>query len=159
MLKQLILAGVFFLFMSSGSALYAQTYMSENNVPILVTNSFYDNSEGAYDIDKDVQWINDFGNTYTAEYHKDGKINRITYDEKGSIVRTETQIEGNTLPYIIRDTFISSYPDVKIYYYGKIDDPIIGTLYRVGYSEADAKPDSPKSYIYYKEDGTIHVWE
>ena len=159
MFKQLILAGAFLLCMSLGSTLHAQIYMSENDVPILVTNSFYDNYAGSYDIDKDVLWINDFGNTFTAEYHKGGLVHRITYDDNGSVARTETQIEESIFPVIIRDVFISSYPNVKVYYYGKVDDSVNGTLYRVGYSEADAMPDSPKTYIYYREDGTIYIWK
>lgn len=158
MFKQLILAGAFLLCLSFTGTIYAQDYMSEDDVPILVRNSFYDSYAGSYDIDKDVLWINDFGNTFTAEYHKGGLINRITYDENGSIARTETQIETSTLPYIIRDNFITAYPNVKIYYTGIIDDSINGTLYRVGYA-ADASPGSPRTYIYYKDDGTTYIWK
>jgi hypothetical protein len=83
---------------------------------------------------------------------------RITYDENGSIMRTESQIEASTLPYLIRDNFLSTYPNVKIYYSGIIDDSENGTLYRVGYTEADASPGTPR-FIYYKGDGTTYIWK
>ena len=159
MLKQLILAGAIIFCLSFTETVYSQNYMAEDDVPILVRNSFYDNYAGSYNIDKGVRWINDFGNTFTVEYHKEGLINRITYDENGSIARTETQIEVSTLPYIIRDNFIVEYPNVKIYYTGVIDDAINGTLYRLGYSPADASPDSPRTYIYYRGDGTTYIWK
>ena len=159
MFKQLILAGALILCLSFTGTIYAQDYILEDNVPILVRNSFYDNYSGAYDIDKDVRWMNEYTDTYTVEYSKDGLEYRITYDENGSIMRTESQIEASTLPYLIRDNFISTYPGVTIYYSGVIDDSQNGTLYRVGYSAADAAPGTPRTYIYYKGDGTTYIWK
>jgi hypothetical protein len=159
MFKQLILAGALLFCLSFTGTIYAQDYILEDNVPILVRNSFYDNYSGTYDIDKGVRWMNEYRDSYTAEYSKDGMVYRITYDENGSIARTESQIEASTLPYLVRDNFLSAYPNVKIYYSGIIDDSQNGTLYRVGYSEADASPGTPGSFIYYKGDGTIYIWK
>jgi hypothetical protein len=158
MFKQLILSGAILFALSFTDTIYAQDYILEDNVPILVRNSFYDNYSGTYDIDKDVRWMNEYKDSYTAEYSKDGMVYRITYDENGSIARTESQIEASTLPYLVRDNFLSTYPNVKIYYSGIIDDSQNGTLYRVGYLEADASPGTPR-FIYYKGDGTTYIWK
>lgn len=142
----------------AGSA-NAQKYVDEDGVPILIRNSFYDNYSGVYDISAGVRWMNDYSNVYTAEYTKDGINTRITYDENGSILRTESEIKPNTLPYVIRENFLSVYPNITIDYSGMIEDAENGVLYRLGYDAADAAPGSPRTYIYYREDGTKFDWK
>lgn len=153
MIKQLFLAAILSFVFFTGTA-NAQKYVDEDVVPILIRNSFYDNYAGTYDISEGIRWIHNYDNIYTAQYSKKGINTWITYDENGSIARTESEIEAGSLPYLIRENFISLYPNINIDYSGMIEDSESGVLYRLGYTAADAAPGSPRSYIYYKEDGT-----
>jgi len=158
MFKQLFLAAILGVIFFTGTA-NAQKYVDEDVVPILIRNSFYDNYTGTYDISEGIRWIHTYDNVYTAEYSKSGIKTWITYDEKGSIARTESEIKPNTLPYPVRENFINLYPNINIDYSGMIEDAENGVLYRLGYSPADAAPGSPRTYIYYKEDGTKFDWK
>lgn len=153
MYNKLIITGALLLsLIFTTNSTKAQDYIPKEDVPILVVNNFYDHYFDAHDVSADVKWMKDYGNTYTAEF-VDGKGNeqRISYDEYGSIVRTETEIEANALPFIIREHFISTYPDYDIDYSGMIDSED-GILYRVGY--INKYPVSKRVYIYYNGDGT-----
>jgi len=102
-------------------------------VPEVVENAFNQQFPKA----KSVKWSKESVSDYEAEFKLDGEVISANYNEDGTWLETEKEIEPNELPDPVLKTLRQHYGDYKIKETSHLDEPSQSNLYETELKKGD----------------------
>jgi hypothetical protein len=120
--------------------------VNEKEVPVAIKNAFTKAFPGV----TNVKWSKENANEFEVEF-KVGKIEKsAVFDNAGTWINTETEIEENELPAAVQSSIEKEYPGFKIQEAEILDTPAGMKSY-----EVELKKGGIKHEVVLSADGTI----
>jgi hypothetical protein len=105
-------------------------YSFAGDVPAAVKSAF----KAKYPSIEKVKWEKEGAGEYEAEFTMNGTEMSVNFNEAGTIIETETEIEKSQLPVAIAEAFKKDYSRKKIKEVSKIEKGDGKVIYEVEYS-------------------------